>query len=80
MKNAAGVWKFNKQLGSCVTIPDDIPVDQEDGNPGCKSLGQMIPENSNLDIACDINGKGQFICKLDCPEGTFFMGKEGKMR
>ena len=73
MKNAAGVWKFNKQLGSCVSD------DQAGSNPGCKNLDEMIPVDSGLDINCKIN-KGQLICNLDCPDGTFFMGKDGKMK
>ena len=76
MKNAAGIWKFNKQFGSCVAKPDD---QESVGNPGCKNLDQMIPQNSGLDITCRINGQEQFICNLDCPEGTFFMGKDGKL-
>ena len=77
MKNAAGIWKFNKQVGSCKAIPDD---QESVGNPGCKNLDQMVPENSGLDITCRINGQEQFICNLDCPEGTFFMGKDGKLK
>ena len=38
----------------------------------------MIPEDSGLEIGCKVNGKQQFICKLECPEGTNFMGKDGK--
>merc|ERR1711868_16039 len=92
-KNKKGIWKFNKPLGTCVDgedkpeddeeKPDDEeeeneePVDEVE-NPGCKNLEDMIPEDSGLEIGCKVNGKQQFICKLECPEGTNFMGKDGK--
>ena len=40
----------------------------------------MIPEDSGLEIGCKVNGKQQFICKLECPKGTNFMGKDGKFK
>merc|ERR1712135_164114 len=56
---------------------NEEPVDEVE-NPGCKNLEDMIPEDSGLEIGCKVNGKQQFICKLECPEGTNFMGKDGK--
>ena len=56
---------------------NEEPVDEAE-NPGCKDLDDMIPEDSGLEIGCKVNGKKQFICKLECPEGTNFMGKDGK--
>merc|ERR1712147_305241 len=92
-KNKKGIWKFNKPLGTCVDAEDkpeddeEKPDDQEDENeepvdevesPGCKNLNEMIPEDSGLEIGCKVNGKEQLVGKLECPEGTNFMGKDGK--
>ena len=106
-KNKNGVWKWNKEFGSCVECGDDCPVvempefekpeDEEDKPedeeekpedeneepadeaPTCKDLDEMIPEDSGLEIGCKVNAKEQFVCKLECPEGTNFMGKDGKI-
>ena len=80
MKNAAGIWNFNKEFGSCQPKSDDQDGEGSDGNPGCKNLDVMIPVDSGLGIGCKVNAKGQFVCNLDCPEGTNFMGKEGELR
>ena len=115
-KNKNGVWKWNKEFGTCVECGDDCPVVEmpefekpeepedeeekpedeeekpedeeekpEDENeepadePTCKDLNEMIPEESGLGIECKVNAKEQTVCKLECPEGTNFMGKDGKI-
>ena len=67
------------QLGHAIIIFQTVSGQKLwSANPGCKNLDEMIPVDSGLDINCKIN-KGQLICNLDCPDGTFFMGKDGKM-
>merc|ERR1711937_1110649 len=61
-------------LDTCVPVNEE----EESENPGCKNINNMLSENTDLEVECKINGKGQYICKLNCPTGTNFMGKDGK--
>merc|ERR1711920_441478 len=78
-KKKNGKWKFNKAFGTCVECGEDCadmpekPDENEEEenepeseNPGCKTLEDMgLPENDDLEVGCKVNGKGQYICKVE---------------
>merc|ERR1719327_1510948 len=64
---------------------EDMTDDEEeenkpdDENPGCKSFEDMgLVQNDDLTVGCKVNGKKQYICKVECANDTNFMGKDGK--
>merc|ERR1712235_227095 len=44
----------------------------------CKDFAGMLGEDSVFDVNCAANDAGKMACDIQCPAGTFFMGKEDK--
>merc|ERR1712088_306755 len=85
-------FSFNKTLGSCDACPEegcpesDKPNKPSGGKPTggkppageCKDFATMLGEDSVFTADCAENDAGKMACDVSCPEGTLFMGKEGK--
>merc|ERR1712157_536174 len=44
----------------------------------CKDFATMLGEDSVFTADCAANDAGKMSCDVQCPEGQFFMGKDGK--
>merc|ERR1712046_553860 len=44
----------------------------------CKDFATMLGEDSVLTATCAENDAGKMACDVQCPDGQFFMGKDGK--
>ena len=86
IKNADRTFSWNKRLGTCSGSTDDsgtdepevvVPEPNDDANPGCKDPNTMITDE-NLSSVCKLNSDGKYQCKLQCADGLFFNGKDGR--
>merc|ERR1711937_430433 len=80
-------FSFNKTLGSCDACPEEgCPESDKPNKPSgdkptageCKDFAKMLGEDSVFTVDCAENDAGKMACDVSCPEGTLFMGKEGK--
>jgi len=114
IKDDAGAFAFNKELGSCDACPaegcpemekpsggkptggkptggkptgdkptgdkptGDKPTGEKPPAGECKDFAGMLGADSVLTATCAANDAGKMACDVQCPDGTFFMGKDGK--
>merc|ERR1712227_382829 len=87
IKNDDGTFAFNKELGTCDACPDEgcpemgKPDKPSGGKPPageCKDFATMLGDDSVFTTECAANDAGKMSCDVQCPDGTFFMGKDGK--
>merc|ERR1711937_293072 len=56
----------------------DKPTGDKPPAGECKDFAKMLGEDSVFTVDCAENDAGKMACDVSCPEGTLFMGKEGK--
>merc|ERR1711915_729764 len=56
----------------------DKPTGEKPPAGECKDFATMLGEDSVFTADCAENDAGKMACDVSCPEGTLFMGKEGK--
>merc|ERR1712131_120199 len=56
----------------------DKPTGEKPPAGECKDFAGMLGEDSVFDVNCAANDAGKMACDIQCPAGTFFMGKEDK--
>merc|ERR1712174_180085 len=56
----------------------DKPTGDKPPAGECKDFATMLGEDSVFTADCAANDAGKMSCDVQCPEGQFFMGKDGK--
>jgi len=56
----------------------DKPTGEKPPAGECKDFATMLGEDSVLTATCAENDAGKMACDVQCPDGQFFMGKDGK--
>merc|ERR1711937_418980 len=56
----------------------DKPTGEKPPAGECKDFATMLGDDSVFTTDCAANDAGKMSCDVQCPDGTFFMGKDGK--